>query len=45
MIVCDVLCDGVWFVVGGVFVCDLIFLCVVSVEYGVMLYGGLFFFV
>ena len=44
MIVCDVLCDDVWFVVGVVFVCRLMCLCVVLVEYRVMLYGGLFFF-
>ena len=45
MIVCEVLCDDVWFVVCVVFVCRLIFLCVVPVESCVMLYGGLFFFV
>ena len=33
MVVCDVLCDDVWFVVGVVFVCRLICLCVVPVEY------------
>ena len=45
MIVCDVMCDDVWFVVGVAFVCRLMCLCAVPVEYCVMLYGGLFFFV
>ena len=44
MFVWNVLCDDVWFVVGVVFVCRLILLCVVPVESCVMLYGGLFLF-
>ena len=45
MFVWGVLCDNVWFVVGAVLMCRLICLCVAPVNYCVMLYGGLFFFV
>ena len=47
MFVCfvwDVLCDDAWFVFVFVFVCvHSMCLCVVSVEYCVMMYGVLFF--